>query len=69
MPSNRTYICPKHAKTSRRGSKCPTCGQEMVCLGKHFRVSKGNDIKTKCKIKKYADDQTRAWMNRMLKEI
>ncbi len=54
MPSNATFICPKHLKTAKaaHGAKCPICREEMVSLGKRFRVSKGHDKNTKCQWEK-----------------
>lgn len=43
MPKEFKFICFKHRHVSKRGGKCPTCRNELYCVGDRARIPRKLD--------------------------
>lgn len=43
MPKEYKYVCYKHRHVSKRSGHCPTCQNELYCLGDRARIPRKSD--------------------------
>ena len=55
---NHNYVCRKHKYNARRAGLCPTCREELECLGFIKRIGRhGNFDRIERKTRKFAGQQ------------